>query len=484
MVKMILAQLGIISCLSIGSCPQSLLKQEPEIAAVLRLAGAKIASEAAERNVAGISAAIVYDQDLLWSGGFGYADLEKRIPADSQTIYRVGSISKVFTSVMLMQLRDKGEVALDDPIQKYLPSLKIKNRFPDSPLPTFRQIASHTAGFPREAPLQDSYLHKGYPSMEDIITTLGQSEMSFPPLTQVKYSNLSVSLMGFALSKIAGQPYTDYVVQHILQPLGMNRSGFETTPALTSQTAVGYKLDKAKQLQREPIEIAYGGYAPAGGLNSSIDDIVHFMSLQFRDDSEGGRQVLRGSSVREMRTLQWINPDWTSGWGIGFEIRRIDGHISVGHAGDLPGFDTAICMVPDLKLGVAVFINTRSDAEEIVDRVLQTVVPIFAEVEERRAKLQVKPALAAWGSYVGSYHSDIFSSDLIVRVQNEQLILAWWRDGREGAPMHLSPETTDAFRMKDGHSPGELLIFIRNAMGNITGLREGSYSFDRVTSLQ
>jgi CubicO group peptidase (beta-lactamase class C family) len=155
-------------------------------------------------KIPGMSVVIVYDQDVLLAKGFGYADLEKKIPADPQTVYRIGSVTKAFTALMLMQLRDAGKLQLDDPIEKYLPEFKIKSRFPDARPATFRQVAAHYSGLPRDAPmLYEVQATDSVPSIEDQLKSLTNSEMLLPAMTMYSYSNLGYSIMGLALSRVA-----------------------------------------------------------------------------------------------------------------------------------------------------------------------------------------------------------------------------------------------------------------------------------------
>src|SRR5215510_16384185 len=144
-----------------------------------------------------MSIVIVHDQDVLLAKGFGYADLEKKIPADPQTVYRIGSVTKAFTALMLMQLRDAGKLGLDDPIEKYLPEFKIKSRFADARPVTFRQVASHFSGLPREAPLPYTYqVVTVFPRTEELIASLASTELIGPADTKFQYSNLGFNILG------------------------------------------------------------------------------------------------------------------------------------------------------------------------------------------------------------------------------------------------------------------------------------------------
>src|SRR5262249_52395 len=146
--------------------------------------GADAEDARVKEKIPGMSMVIVYDQEVLLASGFGYADLEKQIPADPQTVYRLGSVTKAFTALMLMQLRDDGKLQLDAPIEKSLPDFQIKSRFPDARPATFRQVAAHYSGLPREAPMLHEYQNMDeVPSVEDQLKSLSVSEMLLPAMT-------------------------------------------------------------------------------------------------------------------------------------------------------------------------------------------------------------------------------------------------------------------------------------------------------------
>jgi CubicO group peptidase (beta-lactamase class C family) len=158
-----------------------------EIQSVLETFGAQLDTERSRGGIPGFS--IVYDQGVLWSKGLGFANLEAGIPAGPQTIYRIGSVTKMFTATLMMLLRDADRLSLDEPIEKHLPVCRLKSRFDEPSALTFRQVASHTAGLPREAPL-DIWQQSGeYPPIEVALESLKDAELIFPPFTEIKYSN-------------------------------------------------------------------------------------------------------------------------------------------------------------------------------------------------------------------------------------------------------------------------------------------------------
>lgn len=452
------------------------LKEDPEVKAALALLEAQLAAQMQDDLVPGMSVAVIYDQDILWAKGFGYADVEKKIPADPHTIYRVGSITKLFTATMLMQLRDLGKLRLDDPLANYLPGFHIPSRFKHVPAVTLRQITSHTAGLPREAPL-DYWETLEFPPIETILASLNDAEMTFPPWTEWKYSNLAVALMGYTLGLVAGQPYADYVRENILHPLAMNHSDFEITPAMKPHMATGYNRRKKKD---DPLEVAphphIGGMVPAGQLYSSVEDIARFISLQFRDEPAGGSQILRGSTLKEMRLVQWMNPDWKSAWGIGWGMRLLEGKLAIGHSGGIHGFTTNITLIPEIKLGVAIFTNTSANPGAYSAKALELLVPVIARVQARRQRVEPKPPPAIWQNYVGLYSSDL--GEVEIKIVRNQLVMVS-PDTPEAPPVPLIPEVEHKFRMKGGMANGELLVFELDAAGNVKRLKAGPYPFNR-----
>ena len=127
------------------------LQEQPEVADAIRVFDKWVEQHIAHRNAPGLSIAVVYDQEIVWAEGYGYSDLEENVPATPSTVYRIGSITKLFTSTAVLQLRDQGKLRLDDPVSLYLPWFSVRNPFPDAPEITIRQLLTHTAGLSREA---------------------------------------------------------------------------------------------------------------------------------------------------------------------------------------------------------------------------------------------------------------------------------------------------------------------------------------------
>ena len=446
----------------------------PELQAAIALVDAQLAREQRDRKIPGLSAGIVYDQALIWQRGYGYANLEKQIPADERSVYRVASITKLFTSTMLMLLRDAGKVNLDDPIEKYLPEFRIKSGFADARPPTFRQVASHAAGLPREGQ-QQRWATMDMPTSEELLASLASSELHLPTMTEPKYSNLGIALMGYALSKIAGVPYDQFVQERILQPLGMIDSSFERNRYGDDHYAVGYYADQ-DVMKPSPYWQEHG-FRPAGGMYSTVADISRFIALQFSDAPAGGSQILGSSTLREMHMPVNVTPDFNSGFGIGFGIQRVANLKVIGHSGGLPGYTTNIALVPSLKLAAIVFTNTGTEPVVISHRMLEVLIPAV------KHQFDPKPATAEqighWKPYIGRYAWLSMDDLLEVRMLNSQLT-ALIVGADPSTYIRLTPQGEHAFLMNGGSSNKELMRFEVDTSGKVTHMWLGGYPYHRV----
>jgi CubicO group peptidase (beta-lactamase class C family) len=446
----------------------------PEIQAAIALVEAQLERELRTRKIPGLSAGIVYEQALIWQHGYGYSNLEKQILADERTVYRVASITKLFTSTMMMLLRDGGKVNLDDPVEKYLPEFKIKSSFADARPPTFRQIASHAAGLPREGE-QQGWRDGDMPTIETLIASLAKSEMRLPTMTEPKYSNLGIAILGYALSKIAGQPYDTFVKERILQPLGMIDSGFERDQYQDDHFAVGYYADG--ETMKPAMVWQEHGFRPAGGMYSTVADISKFISLQFSNAPAGGSQVLGSSSLREMHMPVNVTQDFASGFGLGFGIQRVANQKVIGHSGGLPGYTTNISLAPQLKLAMIVFTNTGTDPVTLSHKMLEVLIPAFKnqEVEPTYTAEQI----TSWQPYIGRYTWMTMDDVLEIRVLHGKLTALTVGEA-PSTFVTLTPNGEHTFKMSGGSSNYEEMRFEVDGSGKVTGLWMGGYPFRRI----
>ncbi|MBT7010670.1 MAG: serine hydrolase, partial [Flavobacteriaceae bacterium] len=186
------------------------------------------------KDLNAISIALVSDQKIVWASGFGYEDPKNLIPADANTVYRVGSVSKLFTDMAIMQRVEKGELNLDAPIQKYIPDFTPNNPF-DIPI-TLRQLMSHRSGLIRE-PKKGNYFADDEVSLKTTVESIIESTLVHPPQSKIKYSNAAIAVAGYTLESVYKTPYVSYMKKNILEKIGMFNSSFAPNKKIQSKLA-------------------------------------------------------------------------------------------------------------------------------------------------------------------------------------------------------------------------------------------------------
>ena len=336
--------------------PDLPLGDRPEVRAALDIVSAWVEGQRAYSGLPGASLAVVHDQTLVWAAGFGWADVEHRRPATAETLYRIASITKTFTATAILQLRDAGRLQLDDPLTRHLPWFSIASRHGDAPPITIRHLLTHTSGLPREAAFP-YWTDFDFPTAERLREGLTRQEGVLPTETQWKYSNLALALAGDIVQAVSGEPYAAYVKGHILDPLGM-KDTLVLSPApddLRLARAYGRRMPDGSRAPAPHVDTR--GISAAANMTTSVTDLARFAMLQLREGPMGGAQILRGSTLREMQRIHWLEPDWQAGWGLGFRIQRLSGKTSFGHGGSLPGYRTQLRIWPAEKLAVIAMTN-------------------------------------------------------------------------------------------------------------------------------
>lgn len=385
-----LASIVLTLALSVAVVKAESLEKYPRVAQALELMKVWLEAQRAYDQIPGVSAAIVHDQQVLWSGGYGHADLEHKTPATSSTIYSICSISKLFTSVGVMQLRDAGKLRLDDPVGKHLPWFRIKQSASESGEITIEGLLTHSSGLPRESdhPYWTGPEFK-FPSREEIIGRLSKQETLYPAETYFQYSNLGITLAGEVLAAASGQPYGEYIQQNILDPLGLK----STSPEMPEhhrggKLATGYSVVK-RDGKRRPIGFfTVRGVAPAAGFASNAEDLSHFASWQFRLLTKGGSEALKATTLREMHRVHWVDPDFETTWGLGFSVWRSDNKTFVGHGGSCPGYRTQLLMKTDERIAAvfmanALGVNSQQYAQRMYDIVAPAINTALKEPEKK-----------------------------------------------------------------------------------------------------
>ena len=331
----------------------------------------KIYREYAEKNhFPGYAFGIVLDGKLIFKGSGGYTDIIKKIPATTQSMFRIASMSKSFTAMAILKLRDEGKLKLDDPVYLYIPAIKGQKLTTDGPEITVRNLLSHAAGFPEDNPWGDRQLAK---SDADLIAMIkkGISFSNDPGLTY-EYSNMGFAMLGYIIKKVTGIPYSEYIAKNIWQPLGMNQAQWEYSKVPVDQLAHGYRW--INDSWREETLLHDGIYGAMGGMITSIESFSKYVALHqaawpVRNDRETG--PVKRSSIREMHQ-PWrfaglnANYKYPSGrpspqaaaYAYGLRWTKDgEGRETIGHSGGLPGFGSNWVILPEYGLGVIYFAN-------------------------------------------------------------------------------------------------------------------------------
>lgn len=330
-----------------------------------------VAQQMADKKLPAVSIALVDDQRVVWARGFGYADPEARRAATADTVYRVGSVSKLFTDLGVMRLVEEGKLDIDAPVTRYLPDFRPKNPFPGSDPITLRMLMSHRAGLIREPPV-GNYFVTDEPTLAATIASLNETTLAYPPKQKIKYSNAGVATVGYVLEVTQKEPFAPWLEKAVLLPLGMTRSSFEKKPELAKDLAKAtmWTLD-GRAFDAPGFRF---GMDPCGAMYSTVLDLSRFMSVLFsRGQTPEGRQLLKPETLEAMWTPQFAAPGDKRGIGLGFIVAEAKGHRFVGHDGAVYGFATTLMALPDDKLGVVV-VTTKDSTNAVIDRVAQTAL--------------------------------------------------------------------------------------------------------------
>ena len=310
----------------------------------------------AREDIAGATVAIVKDGQLLFAKGYGYADVKNKKPVSpEETLFRPGSVSKLFTWTAVMQLVEQGKLDLDRDVNEYL-DFKIPEAF-GQPI-TLKHILTHTAGF--EEQLKDFFAaDKRDPNLGEYVRT-HLPQRIFPAGTTPAYSNYATTLAGYIVERASGQAFNDYVKQHIFDPLGMTRSTFAQPlpPELAPLMSNGYKLASDEPEPFETISLF-----PAGSMSSPALDMAKFMLAHLQGGQLNGRQILRPETTRMMRSRQFALDPRANAMALGFyEEPRNDRRI-IGHAGDTILFHSDLHLMPDEGVGFFVSYNSAGKGQ-------------------------------------------------------------------------------------------------------------------------
>ncbi len=427
----------------------------------------------AQQGVPGVALGIVHGQELAWSGGIGYADVASERPMDADTMFGVASITKTFTATAILQLRDKGRLSLDDPVGRYLPEIrKVRCRFGSIKDLTLRRLMTHRSGLVGEAPTGHWWNMK-FSSVAQILAMLPQVELVIEPDSSFKYNNLAFVLLGEVVARVSHRSYREYVRRNILEPLGMESSGFEVA---NPRNATGYMPERYQEVPEVSPDPPTNGYLAAAGLRSSVNDLAKWVALQFRTNAQeqSGAQVLSPKSLSEMHRVTFVEPDWITGYALTWMASRVGENIYMHHGGSVPGFLSMVAFSKPYRLGVIVLTNKQGHIASAAIA-LETLEMLTAEAKKEVNAVAPRPAPEALRPLLGRYAGmPAFGVMFHVEWRGGQLHLVTPSDPFL-TPMPPSPlaatDKSNVFVVQAGRLAGEPLTFEFGDAGRVTGLQ-------------
>lgn len=436
-------------------------------------------------DIPAVSISIVKDGKLALSKGYGTANIDKEIPATGDTLFRPGSISKLFTWTAVMQQMEAGNLDLDADVNTYLKTFQIPSTF-DEPI-TLKHIMTHTSGF------EEGLLGYLFTTDPNDILPLNESMAKYVPRRlnkpgeYVAYSNYASALAGLIVQNVSGIPYNEYIKLKILLPLGMTNSSFdEPLPDnLNQQAAVGYKRE-AGVYKEQPFEII-ANFGPAGALSTTASDMANFMLAHLNNGTLNGRQILKPETSILMKSRLFGPDDRLRGIGYGFFENYINGHRTVGHNGGTLLFFSNLILNAQENLGLYVSYMGQKGGQasgEIIKIFYDHYYPAPLE------KLTPPQGLSEHAAkYTGTYKTWRHNQSTLEKVMslatgkmtiaptaNNTLLLTG-----AGQPRQFIEIDTNLFRQLDGSLE---IAFHEDESGAIEDLYVGAATYSRVSAAE
>lgn len=416
-------------------------KRLQKIQSVLPKLDSLFSRYAADRHFPSVSYGVVVDGKLVHSYYEGFINLEKKWRASSTSDYHIASMTKSFTAMAILKLRDERKLSLDDPISRYIPEAKnLKMPTADAPAITIRHLLTHNAGFPEDNPWGDRQLGRSAQWLKDLYSK-GIS-FSTTPGTDYEYSNLGFATLGLIIQNVTGKSYQEYIRENILKPLGMTNTRWDYDEVPDKQLVTGYRYVDGNWMA-QPL-LHSGIFGAMGGLITTIEDFSKYMAFQLsagppRDEKETG--PVKRSSVREMQHAWNFSRVWRDEKNFKGENCSIidsycyglhqyldcDGMKVITHSGGLPGFGSQWRILPDYGIGIVAFANLTyapmgTPIQSAIDSLLlwcdlQPRILHSSPVLEKR-KQQIVALLPSWngaersGIFADNFFQDYFIADL------------------------------------------------------------------------
>ena len=417
---------------------------------------ATIEAEMAAQQVPGLAVGVLHNGEMIFSQGFGVADVTTNRPVTPATSFRIGSITKPLTAIGLMQLVEAGQVDLDQPVVSYVPEFIVNDQI------TVRQLLSHSSGLGDAA---IPYGRTDAAALQDYVASLVPASAFAPPGTLFSYSNPGFNILGRMIETVSGMPYADYMTTEVFPALGMTQTTFTRDIAIANGLALGYYPGRnaPEAVERDPDN---GAEYPSGFAFSTVEDLARVAKVLLDDGSLDGQQVLQPETVQAMQTPVIRVKPLEMGYGLGLVIRSQAGETVIGHNGNINGYSASLELIPSQELAVIVLAN-RNNFE--TTRITQAAFELFLGEIEAPPAVAIEVDEATLASYAGRYvMSSAFPeepSEVVTVAVQEGSLTASLPD----VTFELRPVAPDLFAL---YVPGVAepltqLAFVRNELGAI-----------------
>ncbi len=427
-------------------------------------------------QVPGALIGIVAEQGLEVLASFGVACIDTKTPISPEHRFRIASISKLFTSIAIMQLHEQGKLNIREPLERFLPWFRSSSSNLDPITPW--HLLTHSSGLTRESGMQ-YWNDQKFPSVEELQQYVSGLQAVYAPEFLWKYSNLGMALLGHTVSAVSGIPYEEYIHRYILSPLYMSDTVVNDLGASHPLLATGYSRFLSPNSTREIAPYSdVKALAPAAGMTSTVEDLAKFTCFNFAPEKH---DIIRDETLREMHRVHWLDSSWEFGIGLGFLSGRVDGHTIIGHNGWIRGYRTSIKFCREKKLGVIILLNCDLlTVEEFTNKCFELLLPCIVSNRTDTYPHQLSPLELS--KAVGVY-ANHFGACRLLEHEGALVILDPTNSNPVRALENLEYISKDRYRLhslQGGGSRGEMVEFVKDDSGVVVRLKIGTLFFDRM----
>ncbi|MGV9197548.1 MAG: serine hydrolase domain-containing protein [Promethearchaeia archaeon] len=462
-----------------------------------------IKSRRKELQIPGVAVGMIKNHEILLNEGFGYADLEQKEEVNANTVFRMGSISKTFTTIALFQLIEQGKVTLDQPINDLLPKGKlVSKKEPQSPI-TLKHLLTHTSGIGELLARRDLFKlprllstkpEKLYP-LEKLFSR--RINLRHAPGEKWAYANFAFNLIGYIIELISKQEFADYMRGHILQPLKMDHSDFERRARVEANQAKGYKLKRGKNVE---FGTDLRVLQPAGSLYASTNDMLNYMQCLLNGGDYNGHQLIKSETLSDLWRSHHQMDSHLPAMGYAFWLYDIEGYKVVGHGGSINGYLAQMYLIPEEELGIIVSVNQMSlrnmEAIRIAHEILHRILDIKKPEAIKKKNLELSKVVeddlieemtGRYGPSKGFLTNVRFyqaGGEIKISFDGDKLLYStMWGAKKNGVKLWLvNKENPFYYKILDNLSyscvePHEAVIFNQNARGKIVSIYKGFHEY-------